>query len=91
MTSIGDGTDHGWGSHQIMTGSALIGRNIYGTMPILEIGGSDDTTGGRIIPTTSADQYAATLARWFGVAEGDLSLVAPNLSNFPSQNLGFLG
>jgi hypothetical protein len=48
-------------------------------------------TGGRIIPITSANQYAARLARWFGVADGDLSLVAPNLGNFSNQNLGFLG
>ncbi|MFT4820656.1 MAG: hypothetical protein ACI9B8_001970 [Sulfitobacter sp.] len=91
LTSNGDGTDHGWGSHQIVTGSAVIGRDIYGTMPTLEIGGEDDATGGRIIPTTSADQYAATLARWFGVDESDLAQVAPNLGNFTSQNLGFLG
>lgn len=91
LTSNGDGTDHGWGSHQIVTGSAVLGRNIYGTMPTLEIGGADDATGGRIIPTTSVDQYAATLARWFGVAESDLAQVAPNLGNFAGQNLGFLG
>jgi len=91
LTSNGDGTDHGWGSHQIVTGASVLGRRIYGNMPILEIGGENDATGGRIIPTTSADQYAATLASWFGIGAEDMDLVAPNLSNFTSKNLGFLG
>jgi uncharacterized protein (DUF1501 family) len=90
LTSNGDGTDHGWGSHQLVSGAAVRGRSIYGTMPILEIGGVDDATGGRIIPTTSADQYAATLARWFGISESNLAQIAPSIGNFTNQDLGFI-
>jgi uncharacterized protein (DUF1501 family) len=59
-------------------------------MPILEIGGDDDATGGRIIPTTSVDQYAGTLAEWFGVDTSALDIIAPSLSNFTTSNLGFV-
>jgi uncharacterized protein (DUF1501 family) len=90
LTSNGDGTDHGWGGHQLIAGDAVRGRDIYGRMPRLEIDGPDDVGGGRIVPTTSVDQFAATLARWFGVAEAQLDLIAPNLSNFAQRDLGFL-
>ena len=90
LTSNGDGTDHGWGGHQIVTGGPVNGRQIYGQMPILEIGGDDDATGGRIIPTTSVDQYAGTLAEWFGVDTSALDTIAPSLSNFTTSNLGFV-
>jgi uncharacterized protein (DUF1501 family) len=90
LTSNGDGTDHAWGGIQMLTGGAVVGRNIYGTYPLLSIGGADDVGGGRMIPTTSADQYAATLARWFGVDPADLATVAPNIGNFIVQDLGFL-
>ena len=89
LTSNGDGTDHGWGGHQLVTGGAIRGRRIFGTMPVLEIGGADDTEAGRIIPTTSVDQYAATLARWFGVAETDIATIAPSIGNFAQNDLGF--
>jgi uncharacterized protein (DUF1501 family) len=89
LTSNGDGTDHGWGGHQLIVGGAVHGRHIFGEMPLLEIDGVDDTGAGRIIPTTSVDQYAATLARWFGVAESDIGTVAPNLANFAEADLGF--
>jgi uncharacterized protein (DUF1501 family) len=88
LTSNGDGTDHGWGGHQFVVGGPVRGRKIYGTMPTLEIGGADDVGGGRIVPTTSVDTYAATLASWFGVADSDLTTIAPNLENFPVRNLG---
>lgn len=90
LTSNGDGTDHGWGSHQFVVGGPVEGRTIYGEMPILEIGGADDAGAGRIIPTRSADQYAATLARWFGIGDTEMPIVAPNIVSFPEQNLGFL-
>jgi uncharacterized protein (DUF1501 family) len=90
LTSNGDGTDHGWGGHQLVVGGGVLGQRIYGTMPRLEIGGVDDTSGGRIIPTTGVDQVVATLARWFGVADADLDAVAPNAKNFPTKVLGFV-
>jgi uncharacterized protein (DUF1501 family) len=89
MTSNGDGTDHAWGGIQFVVGNAVAGRNLYGTFPDLALGSDDDVGGGRFIPTTSADQYAATLAKWFGVDELDLPTVAPNIGNFGMQDLGF--
>ena len=89
LTSNGDGTDHGWGGIQLVVGDAVNG-DMYGTYPLLQIGGDDDVGGGRMIPTTSADQYAATLARWFGIDDVDLSSVAPNLDNFIERDLGFM-
>ena len=90
LTSNGDGTDHAWGANQLVVGGAVQGQTLYGTYPLLQINGPDDVGGGRMIPTTSADQYAATLARWFGVPDTDLGLVAPNLDNFVQQDLGFM-
>jgi uncharacterized protein (DUF1501 family) len=86
------GTDHAWGGHQMILGGGVKGNSIYGTFPTLALGGSDDTgSNGRWIPSTSVDQYAATLASWFGVANTDLPSIFPNLANFPAANLGFLG
>ena len=90
LTSNGDGTDHAWGGNQLVVGGAVNGRELYGNYPLLEIGGPEDVAGGRMIPSTSADQYAATLARWFGIADADLEVVAPNLSNFAARDLGFM-
>lgn len=89
-SSNGDGSDHGWGSHHLIMGGAVKGGDLYGRMPDLTINGPDDTTRGRWIPTTSVDEYGATLARWFGVAETDLPLVFPNLGRFAQPDLGFL-
>jgi len=86
------GTDHAWGGHQLMMGGAVKGNALYGQFPTLTPGGPDDTgSNGRWIPSTSVDQYAATLASWFGVANTDLPSIFPNLANFQTTNLGFLG
>jgi uncharacterized protein (DUF1501 family) len=90
LTSNGDGTDHAWGGIQLVVGDAVRGRDMYGIYPGLALNGPDDAGGGRLIPTTSADQYAATLAKWFGIANADLDMVAPNIDNFAVRNLGFL-
>lgn len=90
LTSNGDGTDHAWGGNQLVVGGAVRGQDIYGTFPLLQIGGADDTGGGRMIPTTSADQYAATLAKWFGIPDVDLDIVAPHIDNFTQRDLGFM-
>ena len=86
------GSDHAWGSHQLILGGAVQGNQIYGTFPTLALGGPDDADqNGRWIPTTALDQYAATLATWFGVPAVNLPSIFPNLTNFPSSNLGFMG
>lgn len=90
LTSNGDGTDHAWGGNQLVVGGAVQGRDIYGAYPVLELGGDIDTGGGRMIPTTSADQLAATLANWFGIPDADLDIVAPNIDNFVQRDLGFM-
>ena len=90
--SSNGGTDHAWGSHQLILGGAVKGNSIYGTYPTLALGGPNDADqNGRWIPTTALDQYAATLAAWFGVGAGTLPSIFPNLANFSTSNLGFLG
>lgn len=86
----GDGSDHGWGSHHLIMGGAVNGRRTYGRFPTLAVNGPDDTSTGRWIPTTAIDQYFATLATWFGVDNGNLATVFPNLGRFSTPNLGFV-
>jgi uncharacterized protein (DUF1501 family) len=86
----GGGSDHGWGSHQFVMGGAVHGNRLYGTFPTLAIDGPDDTEDGRWIPTTSVDEFSATMARWFGVSNSDLPIVFPNIGRFAHPNLGFL-
>jgi len=86
----GDGADHGWGSHHMIIGGAVKGGDIYGKMSSQKIGGPDDTGRGRWIPSTSVDQYAATLASWFGVSKTNLPIVLPNIGRFATSDLGFM-
>jgi uncharacterized protein (DUF1501 family) len=86
----GDGSDHGWGSHHLVLGGAVNGGDIYGQMPTFAINGPDDTGRGRWIPTTSVDEYSATLAKWFGVSATDMPVVLPNLGRFANPDLGFM-
>ena len=86
----GQGSDHGWGGHHIVFGGAVRGQRTYGTFPVLTINGPDDTSTGRWIPTTSVDQYSATLAKWFGLSTTDTPVVFPNLSRFSNPDLGFM-
>lgn len=86
-----DGTDHAWGNLQWIMGGAVTGGDIYGRMPSLKVGADDDTGRGRWIPSTSVDEYNATLARWFGVSDANLPVVLPNLGRFAQRDLGFLG
>ena len=85
------GSDHGWGSHQFVMGGSVQGNRLYGTFPTLAIDGPDDTEDGRWIPTTSVDEFSATIAKWFGVANSDLPTVFPNIGRFAHPDLGFLG
>jgi uncharacterized protein (DUF1501 family) len=86
------GTDHAWGNHHLVLGGAVRGGEMYGTYPTLVRTGPDDAdTSGRWIPTSSVDQYGATLARWFGLSDAALANVFPSLAKFSTANLGFLG
>ena len=104
LASNGNGTDHGWGGHHFILGGAVRGKAFYGVPPPVSIGETNAPQDqwhigqGRLIPTTSVDQYAATLARWFGVADSELGGILPNLRNFGAAagrpdyptDLGFL-
>ena len=90
LVSNGRGSDHGWGNHHMIVGGSVHGGAIYGRFPALALDGPDDAGDGRWIPTTSVDEYVATLARWFGVAPSELPAVVPNLDRFGTGNLGFL-
>jgi uncharacterized protein (DUF1501 family) len=91
LPNTGGGTDHAWGSHPFVIGDAVNGGSIYGTMPTLELSGPDDASNlGRWIPTIAVDQFAATLATWFGADATALAPVLPNLSAFSPSTLGFI-
>ncbi|OGB00478.1 MAG: hypothetical protein A3E25_14800 [Burkholderiales bacterium RIFCSPHIGHO2_12_FULL_69_20] len=90
LASNGDGCDHGWGSHHFIAGGAVKGRQIFGTMPVTALGTADDLGSGRLLPSTSVTQYAATLGAWMGLSAGELRTVLPNLGSFSSANLGFV-
>ena len=91
LQSNGRGADHGWGGHHFIMGDAVAGKRLYGSFPTVALRGPEDAGQGRLIPTTSVDEYAATLARWFGVSDTDMSTVMPNIGRFAKRNLGFLG
>ncbi|MGC8792106.1 MAG: DUF1501 domain-containing protein [Bryobacteraceae bacterium] len=85
------GSDHGWGGHHFVIGGAVKGGTLYGSFPTVAPNSPDDATGrGVWIPTTSLEQYGATLAAWFGVPDERLEKVFPNVRNFTPNNLGFL-
>jgi uncharacterized protein (DUF1501 family) len=101
LVSNGDGSDHGWGSHHFVVGGAVNGKAFYGTAPPVSVGSSTTDLAdqshvgqGRLLPSTSVDQYAATLAKWFGVADAELPGILPNLANFGGaaypKDLGFM-
>jgi uncharacterized protein (DUF1501 family) len=87
-----DGSDHAWGNHHFIIGSGVKGGQFYGQFPLLAPGGANDAnTRGVLIPTTAVDQYGSTLAQWFGVPSANLTQVFPNIANFGTNKLGFLG
>jgi uncharacterized protein (DUF1501 family) len=92
LTCNSNGTDHGWGSHHFVLGGAVNGRNMYGQYPVVGVDQANDVGAGRLIPTTSVEQYAGTLASWFGLSDSQVREVFPNFNNFGSSPyLGFLG
>jgi uncharacterized protein (DUF1501 family) len=92
------GSDHAWGNHHFVVGGAVHGGEFYGTngpdgtvFPVLQLGGPSDTDNrGRWIPTVSVEQYAATLASWYGVPPADIPIVFPNIGRFATSTLGFM-
>ena len=85
------GSDHGWGNHHFVMGGSVIGARFYGTYPTLALSGPDDADNrGRWIPTTAVEQYAATLANWYGLSSNDFPAVFPLLSHFSPSNMGFM-
>lgn len=92
LSGNADGSDHGWGSMHFMVGGAVKGQRYYGTAPVVANNGPDDVGQGRLLPTTSVDQFAATLGKWMGVSDTDLLTLLPNLANYnvSARNLGFV-
>jgi uncharacterized protein (DUF1501 family) len=89
--SNGGGSDHAWGSHALILGDSVKGGDIYGAYPTLAINGPDDVGEGRWVPTTSVDEYSATLAKWYGISsQTDLATVLPNIGRFGNPDLGFM-
>ena len=90
LSSNADGSDHGWGSHHFVMGGAVNGGRFYGTAPHVSIQSDDQVGQGRLLPSTSIDQFAATLARWFGCSTAELPGILPNVTNFSNTELGFV-
>jgi len=86
LTSNGDGTDHAWGGNVLVMGGAVNGKDIYGMYPSLALDSAQEIGGGVLVPTTSADEYFAELAQWFGVSNTDLPIILPNVGNFYNIN-----
>jgi uncharacterized protein (DUF1501 family) len=92
LTGNANGSDHGWGSMHMVMGGAVNGGKFYGTAPVVANGGPDDVGQGRLLPTTSVEQIAATVGGWLGVSDTDLLTMLPNLTNYNSsvRKLGFV-
>lgn len=90
LSSNGDGSDHAWGNVHWVMGGAVRGGAVYGSFPDLTLGGLSDAGNGRLIPTTSVEEYGAGLLRWFGADETVIDTVFPHLARFATRAVGFL-
>jgi uncharacterized protein (DUF1501 family) len=90
LANNGDGSDHGWGSHHFVMGGALKPRQWVGALPAMSVSeGADNVGGGRLLPAIGVDQHGATLARWMGVSDAQMSTVFPNIGNYTRRDLGY--
>ena len=98
LQSNGSGSDHGWGSVQMVMGGAVNGGKLYTNgggpisgFPNQDLNAPNNFSRGQMIPGIGVEQYAATLAQWIGVTNtSDLNTIFPNLHSFSSTNLGFV-
>ncbi|MDP3761758.1 MAG: DUF1501 domain-containing protein, partial [Ramlibacter sp.] len=95
FTTNGDGTDHAWGSHQFVMGGDVLGGSVFGQFPNVGIDVTNgfqnpNMSGNVLIPQMSVDQYAGTIGRWFGLSDGQLDSIFPNLRNFTNRDVGFM-
>jgi uncharacterized protein (DUF1501 family) len=90
LSSNGDGSDHGWGSHHFIVGGGVRGGRFYGRAPSVSTTSTDQVGQGRLLPTTSVDELSSTLGLWFGMAPSELPSVAPNIGRFASPDIGFM-
>jgi len=90
LDSNGQGSDHSWGAHHLIMGRAVRGNETYGIWPETVLRGPNDVGRGSLLPTTSVEQYAATLAKWFGVPDSGMADVVPRAANWSTLDLGFL-
>lgn len=88
LTINRDGTDHGWGGHHFVIGGGVNGARMVGDFPLPVLDHDQDSGNGRLIPTTSVDQFAGTLGSWFGLTDGELDTALPGLMNFSQRNIG---
>ncbi len=88
LTSNGDGSDHGWGSHHFVMGGAVAGGQFLGVAPEIGLTHNQQVGSGRLLPSTSVDQMGAELAAWFGVSQTDVKTVLPNARNFDLYKIG---
>lgn len=90
LDSNGQGSDHGWGAHHVLVGGAVRGSEMYGTWADTVLRGPNDVGRGNLLPTTSVDELAGTLATWFGVPAGNMRDIVPGAGNWAGLNLGML-
>ena len=96
------GSDHAWGSHHFVVGGGITAADFYGMngangtpFPHIAFNTGDDADNGagargRWVPATSVEQYAATLARWYGLPDANMSSVFPKILSFANTDLGFM-
>ena len=99
LQSNGAGSDHAWGTVQMVLGGAVNGGKLYSNgggpisgFPNQALNAPNNFPRGQMIPGIGVEQYAATLAQWMGVTNTtDLNAIFPNLFQFGANtNLGFV-